>query len=131
MRLVLLPFLALFLIVLAAENAKPENTLFTSRIAPLLPAGARNNGKLGVVVKSLTTGETIYEHNPDQLFIPASNEKIITSVAALSILKNDYRFKTEFYSGGGLSDGVLHGGLYIKGFGDPTLETAHLGDLGH
>ena len=127
MRLILLPVLAFLLIVIAVDTAGAENSSYTSRIAPLLPIEAKNKGKLGVVVKSLTTGETLYEHNGEKLFIPASNEKIITSVAALSILKSDYRFKTEFYSGGGVSDGVLHGGLYIKGYGDPTLEAAHLG----
>jgi len=127
MRPIILSLLAVFLIFVSAETVKPENSPYSARVAPLLPAGARDNGKLGVVVKSLTTGETIFEHNPERLFIPASNEKIITSVAALSILKKDYRFKTEFYSGGGVSDGVLHGGLYIKGYGDPTLESAHLG----
>ena len=127
MRPILLPILAFLLIFTVSDTTRAESLSYNSRIAPLLPAAARDNGKLGVVVKSLTTGETLYEHNGKRLFIPASNEKIITSVAALAILKGDYRFKTEFYSGGGISDGILHGGLYIKGFGDPTLEAAHLG----
>jgi PBP4 family serine-type D-alanyl-D-alanine carboxypeptidase len=92
----------------------------------LIPKEARSNGKLGVVVKSLTTNESIFEFNADKLFIPASNQKVIISVAALSLLKPDYRFKTEFYSGGEVSDGVLHGGLYVKGYGDPTLERDNL-----
>ncbi len=131
MRPILLPILAFLLIFITVDTAGAENSSYTSRIAPLLPAEAKNTAKLGVVVKSLTTGETLYEHNGEKLFIPASNEKIITSVAALSILKSDYRFKTEFYSGGGVSDGVLHGGLYIKGYGDPTLEAAHLGFISY
>ena len=104
-----------------------STSAYSAKIATLLPKEARNNGKLGVVVKSLTSGETIFEHNAQNLFIPASNEKIITSVASLSLLKRDYRFKTEFYSGGGISKGMLHGGLYVKGYGDPTLGEPHLG----
>ena len=103
------------------------NDIYATSLAPLLNENPSKNGKLGIVVKSLSTGEIIYEHNPDKLYIPASNEKIITSVAALSLLGNDYRFKTEFFSGGGISNGVLHGGLYIKGYGDPTLAEGHLG----
>ncbi len=110
-----------------ASSATSTATAYSAKIETLLPKEARNNGKLGVLVKSLTSGETIYEHNAQNLFIPASNEKIITSVASLSLLKRDYRFKTEFYSGGGLSKGVLHGGLYVKGYGDPTLGEPHLG----
>ncbi|OGE24260.1 MAG: D-alanyl-D-alanine carboxypeptidase/D-alanyl-D-alanine-endopeptidase [Candidatus Dadabacteria bacterium RBG_19FT_COMBO_40_33] len=85
-----------------------------------------SNGRLGVVVKSLTTDELIFQYNPDKLFVPASNVKVLTSVTALSILKPDYRFKTVFYSGGDVTQGVIHGGLYIKGYGDPTLSTQHL-----
>ncbi|HKQ31687.1 MAG TPA: D-alanyl-D-alanine carboxypeptidase/D-alanyl-D-alanine-endopeptidase [Thermodesulfobacteriota bacterium] len=124
------PLLAVALIAASIQTALPVNsttTAYTAKIATLLPKEARNNGKLGVVVKSLTSGETIYEHNAQSLFIPASNEKIITSVAALSLLKRDYRFRTEFYSGGGISKGVLHGGLYVKGYGDPTFGEPHLG----
>jgi D-alanyl-D-alanine carboxypeptidase/D-alanyl-D-alanine-endopeptidase (penicillin-binding protein 4) len=97
----------------------------------LIPEEARSNGKLGVIVKSLTTDQKILEHNSEKLFVPASNQKVITSVAALSLLGGDYRFKTEFYSGGGVLEGVLHGGLYIKGYGDPTLSTEHLNSIAH
>jgi PBP4 family serine-type D-alanyl-D-alanine carboxypeptidase len=130
MRSILVLFLALVLFTLTNDTAipaGPENGAYTARIATLLPTEARNNAKLGVVVKSLTSGQTLFEHNAQSLFIPASNEKIITSVAALSLLKRDYRFKTEFFSGGGISQGVLHGGLYVKGYGDPTLGEPHLG----
>ncbi len=130
MRRFLAPVLAVFLFIASNQAALSVNsspTAYTAKIATLLPAEARNNGKLGVVVKSLTSGETIFEHNANNLYIPASNEKIITSVAALSLLKRDYRFKTDFYSGGGISNGILHGGLYIKGYGDPTLAGPHLG----
>ncbi|MEQ9619142.1 MAG: D-alanyl-D-alanine carboxypeptidase/D-alanyl-D-alanine-endopeptidase [Deltaproteobacteria bacterium] len=126
--LALIPALILFTFSYqAALSVNSTHQAYTSRIETLLPKEARNNGKLGVVVKSLTSGETIFKHNAQNLFIPASNEKIITSVAALSLLKRDYRFKTDFYSGGGISDGVLHGGLYVKGYGDPTLAGPHLG----
>lgn len=124
------PLLAVTLIAVSIQTALSVNSstsTYTARIATMLPKEARNNGKLGVVVKSLTSGETIYEHNAQSLFIPASNEKIITSVASLSLLKRDYRFKTEFSSGGGISKGVLHGGLYVKGYGDPTLGEPHIG----
>ncbi|GIW46598.1 MAG: D-alanyl-D-alanine carboxypeptidase [Deltaproteobacteria bacterium] len=92
----------------------------------LIPKEAASNGKLGVVVKSLTQGKSVFEYNSDKLFIPASNIKVITSVTALSLLKPDYRFKTELYSGGEILNGILYGGLFIKGYGDPTLTTQDL-----
>jgi len=123
----LLPFLLLFSLFASIQVAQSANDTYAASVAPLLNENPGKNSKLGVVVKSLTSGKTIYEHNPDKMYIPASNEKIITSVSALSLLGKDYRFKTEFYSGGGISNGVLHGGLYIKGYGDPTLSEGHLG----
>ncbi len=125
-RFLVLPLL-LFYIILFAHVAQSANEQYAASVAPLLNENPNKIGKLGVVVKSLSTGETIFKHNADKMYIPASNEKIITSVSALSLLGNDYRFKTEFYSGGGISNGVLHGGLYIKGYGDPTLSEPHLG----
>ena len=127
MRRFLFLFLLLFLLIASSQVAESANDTYATSVAALLNENPSKKGKLGVVVKSLTTGETIYEHNPDKMYIPASNEKIITSVSALSLLGKDYRFKTEFYSGGGISNGVLHGGLYIKGYGDPTLSQGHLG----
>lgn len=124
---VLLPLIFIFFLFAASQHAQSANEQYATSVAPLLNANPDKTAKLGVVVKSLSTGETIYEHNPNKMYIPASNEKIITSVSALSLLGKDYRFKTEFYSGGGISNGVLHGGLYIKGYGDPTLSEGHLG----
>src|SRR3972149_5787142 len=99
---------------------------YPHRLLESIPREALSNGRLGVVVKSLTTDEFIFQYNSDKLFVPASNVKVLTSVSALSILSPDYRFKTEFSSGGDITDGVIHGGLYIKGYGDPTLSTEHL-----
>jgi len=130
MRRFLVLILTVFLLTApfqASYSVSSSTSAYNAKIATLLPKEARSNGKLGVVVKSLTSGETIFEHNAKNLYIPASNEKIITSVAALSLLKRDYRFKTDFYTGGGISNGVLHGGLYVKGYGDPTLAEPHLG----
>ena len=107
MRRFLFPFLLLFLLIASSQVAESANDTYATSVAALLNENPSKKGKLGVVVKSLTTGETIYEHNPDKMYIPASNEKIITSVSALSLLGKDYRFKTEFYSGGGISNGVL------------------------
>ncbi len=118
--------LYLFLVLVVSHIAFSANLGYSNRIFTLIPKEARSNGKLGVVVKSLTTNESIFEFNADKLFIPASNQKVMISVAALSLLKPDYRFKTEFYSGGEVSAGVLYGGLYIKGYGDPTLEKDNL-----
>ena len=69
--------LLLFLIIATSQVAESANDTYAASLRPLLNENPSKNGKLGVVVKSLTTGETIFEHNPHKMYIPASNEKII------------------------------------------------------
>jgi D-alanyl-D-alanine carboxypeptidase/D-alanyl-D-alanine-endopeptidase (penicillin-binding protein 4) len=52
---------------------------------------------------------------------PASTMKLVTTLAALELLGPDYRWRTEAYLDGTLADGVLHGNLVLKGYGDPKL----------
>lgn len=59
--------------------------------------------------------------NPDIPFNPASVIKIVPTLAALELLGPAYRWKTEVYVLGNISDGVLQGDLLLKGYGDPYL----------
>ena len=59
--------------------------------------------------------------NSTQAMNPASTMKLLTTYAGLEILGPAYRWKTEAYLDGKLEDGVLHGNLVFKGYGDPAL----------
>ena len=123
------PLLFLAFVVLLPTGrivSSKSNSELSGELSGIIPREASKNGKLGILVKSLKTDEKIFEYNPGELFIPASNAKVIISVTALSLLKPEYRFKTELYSGGEISGGVLYGGLFIRGYGDPTLSTERL-----
>jgi D-alanyl-D-alanine carboxypeptidase/D-alanyl-D-alanine-endopeptidase (penicillin-binding protein 4) len=65
----------------------------------------------GFIIKD---GSENLQHRARETFIPASTIKILTSLAALEILGEDYRFETHFF----LDD---QRNLYIKGYGDPFL----------
>ena len=52
---------------------------------------------------------------------PASVVKVFTLYASVLKLGFDYRFPTQFYMAGSLKNGILHGDLLVKGFGDPSL----------
>ncbi|HBA26130.1 MAG TPA: hypothetical protein DCY98_01850, partial [Nitrospinae bacterium] len=82
-----------------------------------------SDAKVGIKIMSLKTGETVYERNSDELLIPASNVKLITSAAALTRLKPNYKFRTTVAYDGAIDGNILNGNLYIKGYGDPKLVT--------
>ena len=72
-------------------------------------------------------GSTVIEHRlADHPFIPASVAKIPTTVAALGLLGPDHRFTTELLGTGAVEDGVLQGDLFLRGGGDPFLDTDDL-----
>ncbi len=75
----------------------------------------------GVLIKSLKTGEVWYERNADKMFMPASNEKILTSSASLIELGPDFTFETYLTYNGEIKDSILDGDLIVFGNGDPTL----------
>jgi len=82
----------------------------------------------GILIESVESEEILYELNADKMFIPASNQKIITSAVALLTLGAEFKYETKLYYSGEIVDSVLIGNLVIQGFGDPTLSTEFYDD---
>lgn len=76
----------------------------------------------GAVAIDLTTGETLYARNDTLPLIPASNEKLTVTYAALTALGPAFRIETDV-----LQDAA--GDLILKGYGDPTLTSVELAAL--
>ena len=79
---------------------------------------------LGEAVMSICAikgdGKVLVDIDADNMVIPASNMKLITTGAALHFFGPDHHFETKIGYDGQIKDGVLHGDLYIIGGGDPT-----------
>lgn len=77
---------------------------------------------VGALVVDVETGAIVYARNPARRFVPASNQKVVTTVAALERLGPDYRFRTTVEAVGPIGPtGILVGDLVVRGSGDPTL----------
>ena len=72
----------------------------------------------GIVIKNLSTGETVYNLDGDKFFIPASAVKLFTTAAALNELNADFRITTPIFATGELPDLDT---VRIKGKADPTI----------
>ena len=66
-------------------------------------------------------GQTILDIDSDNMLVPASNMKLISTGAALHALGGDYRYRTSLAYDGNIIEGVLIGDIYIIGGGDPTI----------
>jgi len=107
------------LVTLPADGASKKAT---ERQLQKLISGRQYKGiKMGIKVFSLKSNEVVFAEGPNKKLKPASNVKLVTTLAALKYLGPDYKFKTKIYIDGKIKKGVLKGNLYIKGFGDPKL----------
>jgi len=96
---------------------------------------ALKHASWGFMLIDATGNRVIASHNSDMLLVPASTQKLITTATALMLMGSDYQYKTTLEHDGHIDgNGVLHGNLYIRGSGDPSLGAARFDDtlsVGH
>jgi D-alanyl-D-alanine carboxypeptidase/D-alanyl-D-alanine-endopeptidase (penicillin-binding protein 4) len=66
---------------------------------------------IGITIKSMRYGDTLYSHNDKTLFVPASTLKVLTADAS------------------SINDGVVMGNIYLVNSGDPTMTYSDLAEL--
>ncbi len=120
--------------VFAVEQSIEVHTQVDKDIKSMLNEFLRNeenlNGAIaGISIRSANSGEILFSHYGDTRLRPASNLKLLTAAAALSVLGEDYRFSTELWTDGTINNGVLNRNLYLKGKGDPTLLKEDLDEI--
>jgi D-alanyl-D-alanine carboxypeptidase/D-alanyl-D-alanine-endopeptidase (penicillin-binding protein 4) len=121
MRRVLALFAAA-IVVLGMLPGVADATGFCQGLKSRLVRGGGQSS--GLMVIDSGTGQVVCRRASKIQRPLASNMKLFTTSAALSLLGPEYRIPTKVLSSGKLdSHGVLHGSLYLQGGGDPALGT--------
>jgi D-alanyl-D-alanine carboxypeptidase/D-alanyl-D-alanine-endopeptidase (penicillin-binding protein 4) len=107
--------------VMSTVRPSPAREVLRHRIDSLTSQPQFRNAHWGVLVVNPRTRDTLYSRNAGKLFMPASNQKIITTAVALAQLGPDYTYKTTFAMTGDVRDSLLDGDLIVIGRGDPTV----------
>jgi len=76
---------------------------------------------ISIEIREVDTDRVLGAYHEHSALNPASNAKIVTAAAALSLLHGSHRYKTTL--SGTIKNGALQGPLILRGYGDPTLTT--------
>ena len=115
---------ALILFVFAGDVKADNVTELQQRLDAIVSSA---NCQISVEVVSASKYDVLYSHNPTAKLIPASVTKLVTAAIALVELGLDYKFKTIVYTDdSNISDGIINGNLYLKGYGDPDLNSSDI-----
>ncbi len=114
-------FPRIFLLALLALGSVAHAASLPASVADALKQARIPVSNVGIVVWETDKPKPLLAVNADASFNPASTMKLLTTAAALDIMGPDYSWKTAVFIDGTLTNGVLDGNLYLKGYGDPQL----------
>jgi D-alanyl-D-alanine carboxypeptidase/D-alanyl-D-alanine-endopeptidase (penicillin-binding protein 4) len=118
-------FVLIFFVSNLFSASKEEIALRINEILKSLPSSTH----AAVLIFNPLTQDTIFSLNHTESMIPASNTKLFTTATALAELGGNFILKTSFLTDDAdLSDGVINGNLYIKGYGNSLFTTSDLED---
>lgn len=107
----------------ADERRDASGETIAARIDRQLAKGALAQASVGLLVVRAADGRTIHARGADQLFIPASNQKILTVLASLERFGPAHRFATRVYAPAPIDGDGLVGELVVEGGGDPAMSS--------
>ncbi len=112
--------------------AAERDAWLKAQLDDVFGASALAKAKISAIVVDADTGKTIYARGEKTQLNAASNVKIVTGAASLSLLGPEYRWRTTLAIVGPPSGpplpagGEVAGDLYLRGAGDPTFATEDL-----
>jgi D-alanyl-D-alanine carboxypeptidase/D-alanyl-D-alanine-endopeptidase (penicillin-binding protein 4) len=123
-RLLAVALLLALPLVLGAAGPAPAS--LDGRIDDLLTRWDVEEAFWGIAVYDIDAEQMLYRRNAEQSFLPASNQKILTTATALDALGSTHRYETTLYYDGTTKGAVLRGDLLLDGSGDPTFGSSQV-----
>ncbi len=112
-------------------GAGAAHATLRQRLVAALGANHLSLASAGAIVVDLETGRTVFAHNATHSLLPASNEKLAVTYAALTALGPGFRIETDVLGEGTQNGSTWQGDLVLKGYGDPALTRGGLAALAH
>lgn len=118
-------FVLIIYVSTAFSSSKDEIALRINEFIKSLPSSTH----AAILIFNPLTQDTIFALNHTDTMIPASNTKLFTTATALAELGGNFVLKTSILTDDAdLSDGVINGNLYIKGYGNSLFTKSDLED---
>jgi len=93
----------------------------TSDLSGMISTKIRS-GRFGVMVASLTRGDTLFAQNAGEMMQPASTMKLFSTAVALDRFGPEHSFSTDVLRDAPLGgDGTITGSIYLRADGDPSM----------
>lgn len=108
----------------APPAAPTTQSIVQGIVDSVLAAPMWRNARWGLLIVDAERGDTMLTHDADRLFMPASNQKLLTGAIALQTLGPDYRWRTPVLLHGRQRGNTWHGDVLVEGSGDPSVSDA-------
>jgi len=109
---------AIFFTSCKAQQPTPSNEIVKTFASSKVLQGAR----FGISIRALKTGKKVVSVHDNDNFAPASNLKLLYTLAAIDKLGNNFRYTTKFFAKGILlKTGLFKGDIVIQPNGDPSF----------
>ncbi len=114
-------FLFAISLILASCKAQKPVTTAGNLIKQFEKTPVLRDAHYGISVREIKTGKEIISQNSLANLAPASNLKLLYTLAAYDKFGKDFHFKTKLFYSGKINDGTLYGDLIFQPDGDPTF----------
>lgn len=103
------------------RGANASGKAIQKALGRLLDDPVLERGRFAFLVTDPDREEPLVAHRAQERMVPASTQKLITTIASLHLLGEKHRFKTFIAYRGKIENGTLKGDLIIRGGGDPAF----------